>query len=135
MGWSPEISPVKGDITYTAVFTATPKTPNTPNTPNTSNTPDDPPPITPTEEVTEIDNNDTPLASATVEDIDDEEVVDAESPLAGFEVEPEEEDEIAEEATPFSPFTGDDRNTVVWGIVSILSLLGIVLLARRRKEE
>ena len=100
----------------------------------------DPTPVvnTPAEEVSEIENNETPLAPATVdpvEDVDDEEVANNETPLAGFEVEPEEDDEIAEEATPLSPFTGDDRNTVVWGIVSILSLLGIVLVARRRKEE
>ncbi len=116
-----------GDVYYIAVYNPVGGRPTTNPTTNT-----------PAEDVSEIENNETPLAPATedpVEEEGDEEVAANESPLAGFEVEPEEEDEIAEEATPLSPFTGDDRNTVVWGIVSILSLLGIVLVARKRKEE
>jgi hypothetical protein len=123
-GWT-ETKDEDGNVTYTATYT--PVSGRTPTTP-TSNPPTE-------EEPTEINDPDTPLAPATVEDVDDEEVADNESPLAGFEVEPEEDDEIAEEATPLSPFTGDTRHTVVWGIVSILSLLGIVLVARKRKEE
>ena len=32
-------------------------------------------------------------------------------------------------------FTGDERHTALWMGVSLLSLAGILLLARRRKEE
>ncbi len=131
-GWTPEISPVKGDVTYTAQYTATPKTPNTPNTPHRPNTPNDPAPVTPAEEVSEIENNETPL---TGYEESAEEVNNNETPLAGFEVEPEEETEVAEEAIPLTPLTGDDRHTAVWGAVSVLALLGIVLVVRRRKEE
>ena len=32
-------------------------------------------------------------------------------------------------------FTGDDRHTAAWGFLSLLSLAGIVVLGKRRKEE
>ena len=85
----------------------------------------------PTEDTEEpIDDGDTPLAPAeeTEEPIDD-----GDTPLAPAEEEPDEP--IDEEATPFSPYTGDDRHTVVWSIISLLSLAGIAVVARKRKEE
>lgn len=133
-GWVKSDGP-NGEVIYTAQYTATPKTPTNPGRPGN---PSNPKTDDTAEDVSEIENSETPLAPATeepVEEASDEEFGDPETPLAGYEAEPEEDDEIAEEATPFSPYTGDDRNTVVWGIVSILSLLGIVLVARRRKEE
>ena len=66
----------------------------------------------PTEEETEINDDDTPLAPGTID----------------------EETEIDEEETPLSPFTGDDRNTGLWIGISIASLIGIVLLSKRRRK-
>ncbi len=135
--WEPKENVDDNTFVYEAAYRPVENQTNPP-TGGSNNPTTNPTTNTPAEDVSEIENNETPLAPATedpVEDVDDEEVADTESPLAGFEVEPEEDDEIAEEATPLSPFTGDDRNTVVWGIVSILSLLGIILVARRRKEE
>lgn len=130
-----------GDIVYTAVYrdvqqnnppvgeTERPNTTPSTNRPSANETP-----ITPedpvTEEPTEIDDGDTPLAPGTVEE-EDTNIDDGDVPLAGAE----EEEEIAEEATPLTPFTGDERHTAVWGIVSILSLLGIVLLTYKRRRE
>jgi|GEM_PF-2877361 len=131
-----------GDIVYTAVYrdvqqnnppvdeTERPNTRPSTNRPSANETP-----ITPedpvTEEPTEIDDGDTPLAPGTVEE-EDTNIDDGDVPLAGAE----EEEAIAEEATPLTPFTGDERNTAVWSIVSILSLLGIALLTfKRRREE
>ena len=63
----------------------------------------------------------------------DEEIPEDDTPLSPYEEEPDEP--IDEEPTPFSPYTGDDRHTAVWGFVSLLSLAGIVVVARKRKEE
>lgn len=116
----------------TAVYEAVYRPVENQTNPGRPNNPSNPTTNTPAEDVSEIENNETPL---TGYEESAEEVNNNETPLAGFEGEPEEETEVAEEAIPLTPFTGDDRNTVVWGIVSILSLLGIVLVARRRKEE
>jgi hypothetical protein len=62
---------------------------------------------------------------------DDEFLDENETPLAGIE----DEEELEEPEVPLSPFTGDDRHTNVWVGVSLLSLVGIAVLARRRKEE
>jgi len=88
------------------------------------------PPKPPVEEPDEpIDDPETPLAPIE----EDPEIDDPETPLAPYEEEPDEE--ISEEPTPFSPYTGDDRHTAVWGFVSLLSLAGIVVVARKRREE
>ena len=63
----------------------------------------------------------------------DDEIVDDGPPLANYEEEPDED--IVEEPTPLSPYTGDDRHTAVWSVISLLSLAGIAVLARKRKEE
>jgi hypothetical protein len=84
-------------------------------------------PEEPPEDPTEIEDPDTPLAPAEEEPT---EIEDPDTPLA-----PAEEEEIVEEETPLSPFTGDTRHTAVWGAVSVLSLLGIALVARKRREE
>ena len=73
-----------------------------------------------------------PEPEPPVEEPDDE-IVDDEPPLANYEEEPD--DEIDEEPTPLSPYTGDDRHTAAWGFVSLLSLAGIVLVTRKRREE
>ena len=105
-------------------------TPTTPDNPPRPRPNPDPDPIPgPTEEDTEIDDGDTPLAPAEEEDT---EIDDGDTPLAPAE---EEDTEIDEEATPLSPFTGDERHTAVWGFVSLLSLAGIVVVARKRREE
>ena len=88
-------------------------------------------PKPPVEEPDEpIDEPDTPLAP--IEEEPDEPVEEPDSPFAPAEEEPE---EIGEEPMPFSPYTGDDRHTAVWGLVSLLSLAGIVVVARKRREE
>jgi len=88
------------------------------------------PPKPPVEEPDEpIEDPDTPLAPIE----EDPEIDDPETPLAPYEEEPDEE--ISEEPTPLSPYTGDDRHTAVWGFVSLLSLAGIVVVARKRREE
>ena len=85
----------------------------------------------PTDEPEEpIDDPDTPLAPPEEEDT---EIDDGDTPLAPGTI--DDETEIDEEATPLSPFTGDDRHTDVWAFLSVLSLAGIVLLGRKRKEE
>ena len=90
------------------------------------------PPKPPVEEPDEpIEDPDIPLAP--IEEDPDEEIPEDDTPLAPYEEEPDEE--ISEEPTPFSPFTGDDRHTAVWGFVSLLSLAGIVVVARKRREE
>ena len=68
-----------------------------------------------------------------IEEDDEPEIDDGDTPYAGYEEEPDEE--VAEEPTPFSPYTGDDRHTAVWSIISLLSLAGIAVVARKRKEE
>ena len=102
---------------------------------NPSRPPRDPDPTPdpdPTDEPEEpIDDGDTPLAPAEIDE--DTEIDDGDTPLAPAEV--EEDTEIDEEATPLSPFTGDERHTAVWGFVSLLSLAGIVVVARKRREE
>jgi len=142
--WEPEESGDDHVIIYRAVYISAPLNPGEVTDPDNPNDPE-PDPVTPptsggrttpttqtedpvTEEPTDIDDGETPLAGYEEEpgDIDDGDV-----PLAGAE----EEEEIAEEATPLTPFTGDERNTAVWGIVSILSLLGIVLLTYKRRRE
>ena len=79
-----------------------------------------------------IDDPDTPLAPGTIDE-PEEPIDDPDTPLAPYEEEPDEE--ISEEPTPLSPYTGDDRHTAVWGFVSLLSLAGIVVVARKRREE
>ena len=59
----------------------------------------------------------------------------SEEPGEDYEAGYEETEELDEEDIPFTPFTGDDRHTAAWGFLSILSLAGILLLGRRRKEE
>ena len=89
------------------------------------------PPKPPVEEPEEpIDDPDTPLAPGTIDE-PEEPIDDPDTPLAPYE----EETEIDDEATPLTPFTGDDRHTDVWAFVSLLSLAGIVLLGRKRREE
>jgi hypothetical protein len=109
----------------------TPDNPPTPRpNPNPDPTPDpDPDPTDDPEEP--IDDPDTPLAPGTIDD-EDEPIDDGDTPLAPAE---EEDTEIDEEATPLTPFTGDERHTAVWGFVSLLSLAGIVVVARKRREE
>lgn len=90
------------------------------------------------EEPTEIEEGETPMAGPTTgepgdagEGYEEEDIIDdGDTPLAGLE-----EEEVAEEAIPHTPFTGDERHTVVWTCVSLAALVGIVLLSRRRKEE
>ena len=90
------------------------------------------------EEPTEIEEGETPMAGPTTgepgdagEGYEEEGIIDdGETPLAGLE-----EEELAEEAIPLTPFTGDERHTVVWTCVSLAALAGIVLLSKRRKEE
>ena len=90
---------------------------------------DDKEPTPPVDEPEEpIEEPDTPLAPY---EEPDEPIEEPDTPLA-----PAEEDTtIDEEPTPLSPFTGDDRHTAVWGLVSLLSLAGIAVVARKRKEE
>ena len=45
------------------------------------------------------------------------------------------DDDMDEDPMPFSPYTGDDRHTAAWGFVSLLSLAGIAVLGRKRREE
>ena len=109
-------------ITYWEILNKyTERTPSNPERPPVQ--PEDPP-----EDPTEIEDPDTPLAPAEEEPA---EIEDPDTPLAPVEA----EEEIVEEETPLSPFTGDTRHTAVWGAVSVLSLLGIVLVARKRREE
>ena len=109
-------------ITYWEILNKyTERTPSNPERPPVQ--PEDPP-----EDPTEIEDPDTPLAPAEEEPA---EIEDPDTPLAPAEA----EEEIVEEETPLSPFTGDTRHTAVWGAVSVLSLLGIVLVARKRREE
>jgi uncharacterized repeat protein (TIGR01451 family)/uncharacterized repeat protein (TIGR02543 family) len=104
-----------------------------PTTPSGGGNPSRPPKDEPTEEPDEeIPEDDTPLAPAEIEE-DDTEIDDGDTPYAGYEEEPDEE--VAEEPTPFSPYTGDDRHTAAWGFVSLLSLAGIAVVARKRREE
>ena len=88
---------------------------------------------TPTEEEPDevIPEDDTPLAP--YEEDPEEEIPADDTPFAPYEEEPDEE--VAEEPTPFSPYTGDDRHTAAWGFVSLLSLAGIAVVARKRREE
>ena len=74
-----------------------------------------------------IDDPETPLAPIE----EDTEIDDGDTPLAPYE----EDTEISDEETPLSPYTGDDRHPAVWGFVSLLSLAGIVVVARKRREE
>ena len=78
-----------------------------------------------------VENPDPP--EPPIEEEPDEPVTEPDEPFAGYEEEPDEE--IGEEPMPFSPYTGDDRHTAVWGLVSLLSLAGIVVVARKRREE
>ena len=90
------------------------------------------PPKPPVEEPDEpIEDPDTPLAPA--EEEPEEVIPEDDTPFAPYEEEPDES--IDEEPTPFSPYTGDDRHTAAWGFVSLLSLAGIVVVARKRREE
>ena len=100
--------------------TPTPKDPDPTPNPDPTDDPEEP-----------IDDPDTPLAPGTIDD-EDEPIDDGDTPLAPAE---EEDTEIDEEATPLTPFTGDERHTAVWGFVSLLSLAGIVVVARKRREE
>ena len=102
-------------------------TPSTPSNPRPRPTP------TEDEPDEEIPEDDTPLAPAEIEEEDEPEIDDGDTPYAGYEEEPDEE--VAEEPTPFSPYTGDDRHTAAWGFVSLLSLAGIAVVARKRREE
>ena len=77
-----------------------------------------------------IDDPDTPLTPGTIDE-PEEPIDDPDTPLAPYE----EETEIDDEATPLTPFTGDDRHTDVWAFLSLLSLAGIVVVARKRREE
>lgn len=78
----------------------------------------------------DIDDPDTPLAPSETEDT---EIDDGDTPLAPAEI--EDETDIDEEATPLSPFTGDNRNTVVWVGISVVSLAAVLMLLKKRKEE
>ena len=91
--------------------------------------PDDPTPADNPEEP--IDDPDTPLAPG---EIDEPEIDDPEVPLAPGVIDDGDE-EIDDADMPLTPFTGDERHTAVWSLVSVLSLLGIVLVGRKRKEE
>ena len=95
----------------------------------------DPPaePQTPGEEIPE---DEVPLGSGedTPEDPGISEET-SEEPGEDYEAGYEETEELDEEDIPLTPFTGDDRHTAAWGFLSILSLAGILLLGRRRKEE
>ena len=119
-----------GNIIYQATYAPAnnPTAPSNPR-PTTPATTEDPV----EEEPSEIDENDTPLSGFEVDPEEDEPVAENDTPLAGYEEEPDEE--LSDEAMPFSPFTGDARHTAVWSIISVLSLLGIVLVARKRREE
>ena len=87
--------------------------------------PDDPDPDD------QIDDEPTPLSP--FEEIPEEDIEEPDTPYAGWEEEPDEE--LSEEPTPFSPYTGDDRHTAAWGFVSLMSLAGIAVLGRKRREE
>ncbi|MBR5640886.1 MAG: InlB B-repeat-containing protein [Firmicutes bacterium] len=119
-----------------------PENPNVPvkdgetEDPTKDQTPDNPGPRprpTPTEEEPDevIPEDDTPLAP--YEEDPEEVIPEDDTPFAPYEEEPDEE--VAEEPTPFSPYTGDDRHTAAWGFVSLLSLAGIAVVARKRREE
>lgn len=66
------------------------------------------------------------------EELEEEEIADEEAPLASFEVAEAETTEIAEVLVK-SPLTGDNRNTGAWAGLSLVSLLGILYLSRKRK--
>ena len=105
---------------------------NTPGGGGGTRPPKEPDPVDPTDDPGEpIDDPDTPLAPGTIDD--ETEINDGDTPLAPGTI--DEEAEIDDEATPLTPFTGDDRHTDVWAFLSVLSLAGIVLLGRKRREE
>ncbi len=89
--------------------------------------PDDPDPDD--EPDPDIPDPDVPLSPYEEED----EIPDEDTPFSDYEEEPDEE--LDEEPTPLSPYTGDDRHTAVWGFVSLMSLAGIAVLGRKRREE
>ena len=89
--------------------------------------PDDPDPDD--EPDPDIPDPDVPLSPYEEED----EIPDEDTPFSDYEEEPDEE--LDEEPTPLSPYTGDDRHTAAWGFVSLLSLAGIAVLGRKRREE
>ncbi|MBR5640885.1 MAG: InlB B-repeat-containing protein [Firmicutes bacterium] len=93
--------------------------------------PDDPDPDDEPDPDDQIDDEPTPLSP--FEEIPDEDIEEPDTPYAGWEEEPDEE--ISEEPTPLSPYTGDDRHTAAWGFVSLMSLAGIAVLGRKRREE
>ena len=59
----------------------------------------------------------------------------SEEPGEDYEAGYEETEEMTDEDLPLTPFTGDDRHTAAWGFLSILSLAGIELVGRKRREE
>lgn len=123
-GYEPTINGFDITNSHTPVTPADP-----PRPPKPPVEPDpDPDPVDPPVDPNPVDPDPDPIDEA--EEIEGDDV-----PLSGYEVEPEEDEEIDEEATPLSPFTGDDRHTNAWAGVSLASLVGITLLARRRKEE
>ena len=114
------------DITNTYRRPHKPTPPDEPIPPDDPDTPDEP-----------IDDPDTPLTPPDGPNPpepgfdEDEYLDDGDTPLSGYE----EEEELDEEDVPLSPFTGDDRRTNAWAGVSLASLVGIAILARRRREE
>ena len=123
-GYEPTINGFDITNSHTPVTPADP-----PRPPKPPVEPDpDPDPVDPPVDPNPVDPDPDPIDEA--DEIEGDDV-----PLSGYEVEPEEDEEIDEEATPLSPFTGDDRHTNAWAGVSLASLVGITLLARRRKEE
>ena len=76
------------------------------------------------------DNDNTP-----VDDNPDETIDDGDTPLAPGTIDEDTDETIDDEATPLTPLTGDDRHTAAWGFLNLLSLAGIVVLGKRRKEE
>ncbi len=120
---------------------APPAEPEPPQDPDVSPTPEEPP-VVPEEEPA-APNEEPPASPDTAPRPKPGEAIDdPNAPAAPYEEDSsvetngdpnasvEEESEMSEENVPHSPFTGDDRHTVVWSVLSILSLAGIVILSR-----
>ncbi len=133
-----EVSPVPAPVSPEP---ASPAEPEPPQDPDVSPTPEEPPVVP--EEQPAAPNEEPPASPDTAPRPKPGEAIDdPNAPAAPYEEDSsvetngdpnasvEEESEMSEENVPHSPFTGDDRHTVVWSVLSILSLAGIAALSR-----
>jgi LPXTG-motif cell wall-anchored protein len=88
---------------------------------------------TTSDETEEIAEEETPLSDFHEEEAE-EVIAENDAPMAAFEVaETEEMDETEVPLVVNSPLTGDERHTAAWAGLSLVSLLGILFLGRKKR--